>query len=290
MTQSLDDWIAGGSTSILLGHNIFHRQDGPPDGAPVTLLHGFPTSSYDWAAVLPYLTGAGLRVTTLDFLGMGAGDKPRGHDYRLTEQADLTEALWRRLGIERTALVAHDYGVSVAQELLARDPSRIVATAWLNGGLYPDLHRPVLMQRLLHGRLGPVFARLGSERGFRAVMGQIMGREVPDAELSAMWRTITLHDGRRVQPGLLRYIDERRIHARRWQDALESYSGPTLFLWGPADPVSGGHVLPRLRERLPGADITVLDTPPAVGHYPQVEAPDEVGPALADFLTSSPTR
>ncbi|MEV6218239.1 alpha/beta hydrolase [Nocardia sp. NPDC051833] len=284
MARALDEWLAGGTRSTVLGHTIFHRQDGPADGPPVTLMHGFPTSSYDWAGIVPRLVEAGYRVTTFDFLGLGASAKPRGYDYRLTEQADITEELWRRLDIDRTALVAHDYGVSVAQELLARDADRIVAMTWLNGGLYPDLHRPVLMQRLLHGRLGPLLGRLGSERSFRAVMGQIMGRAVGDEELSAMWATITLDDGKLVQHRLLRYIDERRIHARRWQDALETYPGPCQFIWGPADPISGAHVLARLRDRVPGAEFTVLDTPPAVGHYPQVEAPDEVGAALVAFL------
>ena len=55
-----------------------------------------------------------------DFLGFGASDKPADHDYSLLEQADLVEALWAQEGVDETALVAHDYAVSVAQELLAR--------------------------------------------------------------------------------------------------------------------------------------------------------------------------
>jgi pimeloyl-ACP methyl ester carboxylesterase len=57
-----------------------------------------------------------------------------------------------------------------------------------------------------------------------------------------------------------------------------------LFVWGPADPVSGAHVLPRLRERLPDARFVVLDEEPATGHYPQVENPEAVAAALSEFL------
>jgi pimeloyl-ACP methyl ester carboxylesterase len=123
MTTTREGWLAGGSRVQVSGspHTLFVRQDGPADGKPVTLLHGFPTSSHDWADVLPFLTEAGYRVTTLDFLG---------------------------------------YGVSVAQELLARDPKRITSMAWLNGGLFPDLHRPTRGQKLLRSRLGPVVAPL----------------------------------------------------------------------------------------------------------------------------------
>jgi pimeloyl-ACP methyl ester carboxylesterase len=90
--------------------------------------------------------------------------------------------------------------------------------------------------------------------------------------------------GTAVQHRLLRYIDERVTHAQRWTTALENYPGPTLFIWGPADPVSGAHVLPRLRQRLPHARIAVLDGEPAIGHYPQLENPPAVAALLAGFL------
>ncbi|MEU1205006.1 alpha/beta hydrolase [Nocardia sp. NPDC005825] len=280
----LDEWIAGGRYVQLCGHRIFHRQDGPVDGRPVTLVHGFPTSSHDWAPVLPALVDAGCRVTTLDLVGFGASAKPARHDYRITEQASIVEQLWEYLGIEATALIAHDYGVSVAQELLHRNPSRITAAGFLNGGLYPDLHRPTRIQRLLHSRAGVVLQHLASEPAYRRSLRQVLGREVAEDELHDMWLASSMNDGKRIQHRLLRYIDDRQIHADRWRSALESYPGPKLFVWGPADPVSGAHVVPRLQERLPGAHLVVLDEPPATGHYPQVENPAAVAEALTAFL------
>lgn len=281
----LDHWTAGGTTVRVADHRLFVRQDGPPDGSPVTLLHGFPTSSHDWAAVAPALAAAGLRVTTLDLLGFGESDKPRRHPYSVLEQASLVEEVWQLYGIGRTALVAHDYGVSVGQELLARDPSRVTRTAWLNGGLYPDLHRPVLMQRLLHGPLGPLLAPFTTRRRFAAALRPVLGREVADADLDDLWASASRAGGHRLAPRLLRYIDERRVHAERWTAALEGHPGPALFVWGPADPISGAHVLERIRVRMPGARVEELAGPPAVGHYPQVEDPSSVAAALTTFLT-----
>ncbi|MEV7415397.1 alpha/beta hydrolase [Streptomyces sp. NPDC089919] len=281
----LDRWTAGGTHVRVGGHRIFVRQDGPADGPPVTLIHGFPTSSHDWAAVVPALAAAGLRVTTLDLLGFGESDKPRRHAYSLLEQASLVEEVWRQHGIGSTALVAHDYGVSVGQELLARDPSRITRMAWLNGGLYPDLHRPVLLQRLLHGPLGPLLARLTTRRRFGSTLRNVLGREVAEADLDDLWTSLHRSDGHLLAPRLLGYLDERRRHADRWTGALESFPGPTLFVWGPADPISGAHVLPRLRTRLPHAHIEELTTPPPTGHYPQLENPTAVATTLTTFLT-----
>lgn len=282
-TLSRDEWLSGGSRTPVLGgrHQVFVRQDGPEDGSPVTLLHGFPTSSHDWAPVLPFLTEAGLRVTTLDFLGFGDSDKPRGHTYSLLEQTDIVEEVWQGNGIGATAVVAHDYGVSVGQELLARDPARISSMSWLNGGLFPDLHRPTRGQLLLRGRLGPLIARVAGEARFVSSLREILGREVSDGQLRDMWLSASARGGARALPPLLRYIDERREHASRWETALRTYPGPQQFIWGPADPVSGGHVLPRIRQVVPDATVVVLDEQPAVGHYPQVEAPEIVGPLLA---------
>ncbi|MFF8732623.1 alpha/beta fold hydrolase [Streptomyces sp. NPDC015171] len=277
--MNLTDWIAGGAEAEVNGHRLFVRQDGT--GIPVTLVHGFPTSSHDWAPAVPRLVAAGCRVTTLDLLGFGHSDKPRRHRYSIPEQADLIEALWRRLGIGETALVAHDYGVSVAQELLARDPGRITRTALLNGGLYADLHRPIPVQRLLHGRLGPLLARFTDEKRFTASLRGVLAKPVPDALLHDMWTSVARENGHRLAPRLLRYIDERRVHFDRWTGSLERYEGPLLFVWGPEDPVSGAHVLVRLRERRPRAAFAVL---PGVGHYPQLEAPEETASALAAFL------
>ncbi|MEU5984398.1 alpha/beta hydrolase [Streptomyces sp. NPDC047434] len=281
-----DQWTAGGARVPVGGHEIFVRRDGPADGTPVTLLHGFPTSSHDWAPIVPTLAAAGLRVTTLDFLGFGESDKPRRHTYSVLEQADLVEEVWRRTDTGRTALVAHDYGVSVGQELLARDPARVTHMAWLNGGLYPDLHRPVPTQRLLHGPLGPLIAPLTTRRRFGATLRGVLGRELCDADLRELWAAASRAGGKRRAPRLLRYIDERRTHRERWTTALEEYPGPALFLWGPADPISGAHVLARVRTRMPGASVVELTGPPAVGHYPQLEDPATVAEALRSFLTS----
>lgn len=282
------EWVEHGERVRIEGYDIFRRQDEDPGGPPVTLIHGFPTSSHDWSLVMPALVDAGLRVTTLDLLGFGASAKPSGHAYSIVEQALIVEALWSELGITSTALVAHDYGVSVAQELLARDPHRVTRMAWLNGGVYPDLHRPLRLQKLLHGPAGVILGRLTSERSFRNAIDQVTGRQLDPELLHDMWLSMSRDGGARNQHRLLGYIDERAVHRERWTTALESYPDQMMFIWGPADPVSGGHVLPRLRERLPNARFTVLDEPPATGHWPQLENPTAVADALVRFLV--PTR
>ena len=112
-----------------------------------------------------------------DFLGFGASEKPVDHAYSLHEQADLVEALWAAEGVGETALVAHDYGVSVAQELLARAGEgslrvELRGAHFMNGGLYPDLHRPQPVQTaLLDPEQGPQISQLVNEELFVAGLG-----------------------------------------------------------------------------------------------------------------------
>lgn len=275
---TLDAWWAGGRR---LENGVFTRADGDADAPTVTWLHGFPTSSWDWSPLLGAL-GPGRRDVTLDFLGFGASAKPRGHDYRLVEQADLVEAVWRAHGVEEAALVAHDYGVSVAQELLARRRDgrlqvALTAVTFLNGGLFPHLHRPIRIQKLMAGPLGPVLARLTSERRFAAALREVMVIDPGDAELHEHWRAFSREHGNRNIHRLLGYIAERRVHEERWVSALVDDDLPKRFVWGPEDPVSGAHVLPTIRERLPDAEVHVLD---GIGHYPQLEATDRVAAVL----------
>jgi pimeloyl-ACP methyl ester carboxylesterase len=274
----LDEWWAGGQR---LEEGVFTRADGPDDAPPVTWLHGFPISSWDWAKLHATL-GPGRRDISLDFLGFGASDKPAKHDYSLVEQADLVEATWRAHGVTQTALVAHDYGVSVAQELLARRAEgalgvELTQVVFFNGGLFPALHRPARIQKLLAGRGGWLLARQMSSSTFVNAYRGVLGKPPPDEELEEHWRAFARDDGHHNAHLLLGYMAERREQEGRWVGALVDDDLPKRFIWGPEDPVSGGHVIPELRERLPDAEIKVLD---GIGHAPHMEAPDEVAPLM----------
>ena len=165
------------------------------------MLHGFPSSSYDWARVAGALDG-GYSLLLPDFLGFGASDKPAEHGYSLSEQADLVEALWQRAGVGSTVLAAHDYAVSVTQELLARRaegalPVELRGVLLLNGGLYPDLHRPQPVQTALADpEAGPeISARLTADL-LAAALAPTFGAGFDAAGDSAdVWQALSRDEG-----------------------------------------------------------------------------------------------
>lgn len=273
---TLETWRRAGATFDWRGHAIYTRVDGA--GEPLVLIHGFPTASWDWHPLWAPLA-ARFRLITLDMLGFGFSAKPRDHAYRIADQADLFEAVLAREGVTRCRVLAHDYGNTVAQELLARQRDgklgvAIDAVVFLNGGLFPESHQPLVTQRLLASRLGPILVRLTGFRAFGRSMRRIWGaRPLPDDELAAMWALVSASDGVRVLPRLLGYLAERRAHRARWVGALVGANIPLRLIDGVLDPISGANLVARYRALVPDPDVVEL---PTVGHYPQLEAPDAV--------------
>lgn len=285
---SLDDWRSRGDHRELGGHRLFCVDSGGDSGDALLLIHGFPTASWDFAPIWPTLTATG-RVVAPDLLGFGFSDKPARHDYTIVEQASLLDQLLDQLGIERAAILAHDYGDSVALELLARHNEgalgfEITSVCLTNGGLFPESHRPRTVQKLLLTPLGPLIGRAMSRRSLDNVMRRIFGpgRPPTDEEIDGFWQLLEENNGRRIAHRLIRYIPERQQMRERWVGALVEASAPVGMIFGLVDPISGAHMVDRYEEIVgQGRFVRRLD---GVGHYPQVEAPEAVLEAYGDFI------
>ena len=286
-TLSPAQWRAAGEFFLWQQHNIFYRNEGAGDTA-LLLIHGFPTASWDYAGLWPQLRQHFARLVTLDMLGFGFSDKPSAHCYTLMEQADIHIVLLQKLGIQRVHILAHDYGVTVAQELLARHLEKkpgmleIASVVLLNGGLFPETHRMTGKQKLLRSPLGFSVQWLMNEARFAKSFSVVFGpRTKPGKkELKDFWSLVTHNNGHHVMHRLIAYIDERRKHRERWVGAVQKTKVPVRLINGPEDPVSGAHMVVRYRELIPKPDVVSLE---AIGHYPQTEAPQHVLQALLEF-------
>ena len=268
------------------GHRIFLRAGGREHAPALVLIHGFPTASWDWEALWPVLAHH-YRLYTLDLIGFGFSDKPADYRYSLFDQATLVESLLTHEGVGAYHVLAHDYGDSVAQELLARqsdagDRPALRSVAFLNGGLFPETHRPVLIQKLLLSPLGFLVGRLANRKRLAGNMQRIFGAATqPDAPLiDGFWELMSANGGRAIAHKLIRYMSERREQRSRWVGALQHARIPLKLIDGAADPISGAHMAARYRELVPQADITLLE---GIGHYPQIEAPAAVLDAYLSF-------
>ena len=262
---------------------------GREDAEALLLIHGFPTASWDFEALFPALVETH-RVFAADMIGFGFSDKPAAYAYSIAVQADLQEALLAAHGITSYLVLAHDYGDTVAQELLARqgepgERPRMRGVAFLNGGLFPETHRPLLMQRLLLSPLGPIVTRLITRASLARSLRNIFGPKTqPDDEfIDGAFQLVSHNRGVALVPKLITYMRERRTHRERWVGALQRAAIPLKLIDGAADPISGRHMVERYRELVPKADVTVLE---GIGHYPQCEAPEAVLEAFSGWVKS----
>ena len=282
LTERVERWRSEGERESFRGHSV-HVHSRPGDGPVLLLLHGFPSSSYDFRPLLPLLGERPL--LTLDFLGFGLSDKPRGVGNSLFTQADLIEeVVGRRFPGRHLVVVAHDMGTSVATELLARDIDgsgtlRFRAALLFNGSIVLDRASLTPAQRLLRSRIGPVAARLSNERVFRREFGALFSDTHPlsDDEAADQWSLICHNGGRTMGHELIAYLGERIEHAERWHGAIRDWSGALSLAWGLQDPVATTAVLSALRDLRPGVPVTEL---PELGHYPQIEDPSAVTAAI----------
>ena len=278
-------WEAIGRHRDLCGHCVF-TIDAPSIGAeahePLLVLHGFPTSSFDFTAVLDPLR-RGRRLLLLDGLGYGLSAKP-DLPYTLALQADVVAAFVAQLGLTRLSLLTHDLGDTVGGELLARRAEgtwavEIVRRVITNGSIYIEQAHLTDGQQFLLGLPDeklPADAPVTAATLTRSLRETFSPEAVlppdgsPDDLLPHTVEQIMRDEGHLLLPRLIRYIEERRRHQARFTGAIESDPSPLHIVWGVDDPIAVTSMVDTLRAARPAATVDLLE---GVGHYPMVEAP-----------------
>ena len=287
MSALVDAWRSRGGHRELLGQRIFVVEvpaTGRVTAPPLLVLHGFPTSSFDFHRVVDALA-VERRVVLFDMLGYGLSAKP-DRPYRLVDQADLAAALVADLGIDRLGLLTHDIGDSVGGELLARQlegswPVEVTDRALTNGTLFMDLVQLSAGQQFLEAlpdeRLAPdVLTRDTVVAGLVATFSP--AHRVSDDEVAAAWELIAAEDGERLMARHAPDIDERRHREQRFTPPVVSHPSPLTVVWGTDDPIAVPAMADRLAAARADARIVRLD---GVGHYPMVEDPSRFVAALS---------
>ncbi|HEX3795300.1 MAG TPA: alpha/beta hydrolase [Acidimicrobiales bacterium] len=292
------EWEASGTYRDLCGHRVFTIDApsvGPEQHEPLLILHGFPTSSIDYAAVLDGLR-AGRRIVLLDGLGYGLSAKP-DISYTMALQADIAMAFVAELGLTRLALLTHDMGDTVGGELLARRqegawPVEVTRRVVTNGSIYIDqaqLTNGQLLLLSLPDEKASADLPINAEGLTRSLRETFSPATVfpadgsPENPLTATVEQIVRNDGHLVLPRLIRYIEERRANERRFTGAIESDPSPLHIVWGLDDPIAIPSMVDTLVAARPDATAVRLDN---VGHYPMVEAPDRFLSAVLPGLTA----
>jgi pimeloyl-ACP methyl ester carboxylesterase len=271
-----DEWRARGRTITLAeGHRLFVVQEGT--GPDLVMVHGFPSTSHDYAAALPYLTPR-FRVTAFDQLGFGFSDKPVGASYSLLDQARRAGELAAALDVQRARVVGHDMGLTVAVEMLCRHQASELGFALeglvlTNGSHLVELAQITQLQKdLMTDDGAAAFASSYDPEHFASLLGFVWAdaKRTPAVDIRAITYWLAAGGGLSIIGKIARYNIERARYAERWRSILGRAGVPIAVVWGDRDPIAVLEIGRRL-SRMSGAALTILE---GVGHYPQMEAPE----------------
>lgn len=269
------------------GLRMAYVEAGPDGGEPVLLLHGEPTWSFLYRAVIPVLAEAGLRVVAPDLVGFGRSDKPAD----VAEHSYAGHVEWMRsfafdaLDLHGVTVVGHDWGGLIGLRLATENAGRIARIVATNTGLPTgDQQMPEVWLRFRQAvRTAPVLdvarlVRSGCRSTLRPEVLAGYDAPFPDESYKA---------GPRAMPDLVpTRPDDPASTANRaaWQ-RLSTWDKPFLVAFSDSDPITSpmGPVLHRV---VPGAEsVTVA----GAGHFIQEDAGAQLGRAIADFV-SRPAR
>jgi pimeloyl-ACP methyl ester carboxylesterase len=280
-------WRDSGRHLNIEGRRVFVVERGA--GPALLLLHGFPTSCYDWRGVMDLLAPS-YRCVAFDFIGFGLSDKPVAFSYSLFQQADMVEGLARSLGIDRAHVVSHDMGTSVHAELLARQHEDalgfgIASSTFLNGSMLQWLATITPFQELLASNktLPQVMELCNSGLdAYVAGLKNIMKRPdvVGDEEATVMLELLRHQDGNRRLPAIGGYMRERYVNQERWLGALGATKAPLQFVWADGDPIANIAMGRELHKLYPKARYTELA---GLGHFLLMEDPAAVAREIEAF-------
>ena len=273
------------------GVSVFYREAGPANAPVVLLLHGFPTSSFQFRELMPRLAGP-YRVIAPDLPGFGFTEVPERRQYRYSFDAlaKTMLAFTDALGLERFALYVFDYGAPTGFRLALARPERITAIISQNGNAYEE-------------GLGDAWApirRYWSEPSAenRAALRQALtpegirreyslGISNPDVIAPEGW---TLDAALVARPGnadiqldlFLDYANNVKLYPR-FQEYFRTAQPPLLAIWGKHDPYFIPAGAKAFRRDNPKAVVQLLDT----GHFALETHVEEIALAIQQFLPTS---
>ena len=256
---------------------VSYRTFGSRSNPAIVMLHGYPTSSFDFREMIEFLEDDYF-VATLDFPGFGFSDKPQGdYSYMLADDAKLVDHYVKEiLGLTSFSLFTHDRGVSVGLAFLgnylANENKQYEITYHFlsNSGMFLPLANLFPGQTvLLDPVLGPEATARNQARPRRT---EGSPEQLANADIQAF------NDGIGARLGVGKYLLERVANEYAWLENLPKSPVPVAYIWGLLDPVNpvriANHVWATyLNDRPVESSLWYM---PTAGHYPQRDEPEEM--------------
>jgi len=251
------------------------------EGLPVLLVHGWPTSSFLWRGVIPYIAEH-RRVLAIDLPGFGESSKPVDRDYSFAFFRSVLDGFAAAVGLESFGLAVHDMGGPVALNWASSRPESVERLAILNTIVYPEFSLAV-RAFLAAARVPGVGRVLSSRAGLAGAMrfGTVRSDCMTDEALEG---TCAPFAHREAREALIRSVQHLGADGLRPVAAwMRGISVPVRVVYGTRDWILPAmpYTVRRLQEEVADIEVTALDD---CSHFLQEDRPDRVGELLAAFF------
>ena len=249
---------------------------GEERGDPVLFLHGFPETSWMWREALEVAARAGRRGVAPDLLGYGDSDPdpPATWERHVEALGELVDGL----GLERLALVVHDWGGLIGLRWAVENPERISALLISDSGFFADGEWHGMAKGLRTEGVGEEIVGGIDREGFGEIL-RSSGSGFDEETIDEYFRGFSTPERRAGILELYRSGDFEKIAP--YEGRLAELGVPTLLLWGESDefaPVAGAY---RFKREIPHAEIEVIE---GAGHFVWSDAPRPCLMALEGLL------
>lgn len=269
------------------GVRVAYRESGPADGPVLLLLHGFPTSSHQFARLMDALGDTPYRLIAPDYPGFGRTGTPIGFTYTFDRLADIVEGFTDALRLDRYALYVFDFGAPVGLRLATRRPDRVTGLIVQNGNAYEEGLSEAAREFAGRRREVPgdeeLIRSLFTEEGTRF---QYETGVADPALISPDGWTLDVHylglpGHADAQADLAFDYASNFAHYPAWQAWLRGSGVPVLVVWGAGDPFFTPAGAKAYLRDAPRAAVHVFD---GAGHFALETHLPEIAPLIADFL------
>ena len=258
---------------------LAYREAGPADGPVALLLHGYPESSHMWRHVMPVLASRGWRSLAPDLLGFGDSGSDPPHTWE--RHVASLEGFRSSLGLERVALVMHDWGGLIGCRWACEHSDAIGTLVLSATGFFPDGRWHGVAEAARTPGTGEEMVDGMTREGLAAILRQ-NGTGFDEEAIDEYWKCFGDEQRRRGQLEFWRSADFEKLEP--YDGQLAELGVPTLILWGESDPFAFVQSAHRFHKEIPGSKLVIVD---GAAHFVFDDAPERTTSELAEFLGSA---
>ena len=277
--MTLEEWKNKGLHVPVFNNEMFVI-DTVSDKKTLLILHGYACSSYDYYKILPELSKR-FRVIIPDLICFGSTTKYIDKYISVIEQTDSIIELLKVLKVEDLVIFGHDYGASIASEIIARKNSFLL-NLQIDQLVLSNFFLP--KKYFIEDDVNEVSVKSFSKNTtsmlstfsiFKKTKKKSLFNEddISDEDFENMWNLYMCNEGIDIIDFIANYDGERKLFWNRWINALESTQIKTKILWGKEDIFTTNEIVESLATNIPNNEVHFIEN---CGYFPMLERPMEV--------------